>query len=212
MAQKVSAKKTTEKKTRPQRPASPAPPQTPPALRFSFQDDYLSPQEVRRVLEERARTLARPPASVEAGNRIQVVTFRLGREYYGVETDYVENIHMLKEWTPVPGTPDFCVGVVNLRGRIVSVVDLHAFFGLGKVPTDEDAQVIVVNVEGLEVGLLANEVRSVGPLVLEKLTPVLPTTSHVVAEYARGVTPEMVVLLDLPALMRDRRMIIREET
>lgn len=213
MAQKVASKKPAAKKPRSRKPAvSAAPlPAAPHCPRFSFQDEYLSPQELQRVLEERARSLARPPEVPETGTAVQVVIFRLGEEHYAVETDYVENIYPLQEWTLVPGTPAFCIGVVNLRGRIVSLVDLHAFLGLEKVAIDEDTQVIAVNVDGLEVGLLASEVRSVGSLLLEKLAPVLPTTSRVAAEYTRGVTPEMVVLLDLPALLRDRRFIVHEE-
>jgi len=213
MAQKVASKKPAVKKTgsRKSLPPEAFPAAAPPRPRFSFQDEYLSPQELQRVLEERARALARPLAVEETGTAVQVVTFRLGEEHYAVETDYVENIYPLREWTPVPGTPGFCIGVVNLRGRIVSLVDLHAFLGLEKVAIDENTQVIAVNVDGLEVGLLASEVRSVGPLLLEKLSPVLPTTSRVAAEYTRGITPEMIVLLDLPALLRDRRMIVHEE-
>ena len=213
MAQKRPSKETGAKRSRAKKPDQPvAKPETaPPGPRFSFHDDDLSPQQMRQILEERARALARPPEAAEAGTRVQIVTFRMGQEYYAVEAGYVEHIARLREWTPVPGTPDFCVGVVNLRGRIVSVIDLHAFFGLDKVPLQEDAQVIVVKVDGMEVGLLVNEVRSVGLLLLEKLAPVLPTTSRVAAEYTRGVTPEMVVLLDLPAMMRDRRMIVHQE-
>ena len=213
MAQKRSPKETGAKSSRAKKPDHlVAKPETATlGPRLSFHDDYLSPQQLRQILEERARALARPPDTPEEGTRVQIVTFRLGQEYYAVEAGYAEHIFRLREWTPVPGTPEFCVGVVNLRGRIVSVVDLHAFFGLDHVPVQDDAQVIVVKVDGLEVGLVVNEVRSVGPLLLEKLAPVLPTTSQVAAEYTRGVTPEMVVLLDLPALMRDRRIIVHQE-
>lgn len=213
MASKVSTKEAAAKKPRRQRPIQARTTSTPAFAepRFSFRDDVLSPEALRRVLEERARLLSRPPAVEETGNTIQVVSFRLGEEQYAIEVGYVEGIYPLREWTPVPGAPDFCVGVVNLRGRIFSIVDLHAFLGLDRVSIDDNTQIIAVNVEGLEVGLLASEVRSIGPLLLEKLSPVLPTTSRVAAEYARGVTPEMVVLLDLPALMGDRRMIVHEE-
>lgn len=213
MAPKSTAQKAAAKRPRAQKPA---PARTMPDTaaakpRFSFRDDSLSPEALRKALEERARLLAQPPAAEETGRAIPVVSFRLGEEQYAIEVGYVEGIHPLQEWTPVPGAPDFCLGVVNLRGRIISVVDLHAFLGLGRVPSDGDVQIIAVNVDGLEVGLLASEVRSIGSLLLEKLAPVLPTTSRVAAEYARGVTPEMVVLLDLPALLRDRRMIVHEE-
>jgi purine-binding chemotaxis protein CheW len=174
-------------------------------------DEILSPEEVQHILQERARVLAQIPPAEERGATAQVVMFTLGQEVYGIEATYVENIYPLEELTPVPCTPDFVLGVVNLRGRILSVIDLHRFLGLEGIHIDEETQVMAVSAAGLEIGLLANEVRAVVALPLEKLTPALPTTARVAAEYTRGVTPEMVVLLDLEALLRDRRMIVQEE-
>jgi len=173
--------------------------------------EEMSPAEVVRILQARAQTLAQEPPDEGEGTTAEVVIFTLGDEVYGVEAVHVENIYPLEGLTPIPCTPDFVVGVVNLRGRIFSVLDLHRFMGLTGITTDENTQVIAVNVAGLEVGILANDVRSVGPLALDKLDPALPTVTHVAAEFTRGVTPDMVVLLDLEALMRDRRMVVHEE-
>jgi purine-binding chemotaxis protein CheW len=174
-------------------------------------DEELSPEEVARILQARAQTLAQVPPPSGEGTTVQVVLFTLGDEVYGIEAGYVENIYPLEGLTPIPCTPDFVVGVVNLRGRIFSVVDLRRFMGLPGITTDENTQVIATNVAGLEVALLANDVLSVGPLALDKLGPALPTATHIAAEFTRGVTPELAVLLNLEALMRDRRMIVHEE-
>ena len=174
-------------------------------------DEEMSPEEVARVLQARAQALARKPAEEGEGQTAQIAVFALGEEIYGIEATHVENIYPLEGLTPVPCTPDFVIGVVNLRGRIFSVVDLHSFMGLNTIAVDENTQVIAINVAGLEVGLLANDVRSVGALPLSSLEPALPTITHVAAEYTRGVTSEMMVLLDLEAIMRDRRMIVHEE-
>jgi purine-binding chemotaxis protein CheW len=178
------------------------------------QADYaeeISPEEVARILRARAQTLAQVPPEEGAGATAQVVIFALGDEAYGIEAGHVENIYPLEGLTPVPCTPDFVAGVVNLRGRILSVIDLRRFMGLGGITVDENTQVIAVNAAGLEVGLLANDVRSVGTLSLDKLDPALPTSTHATAEYTRGVTPDMIVLLDLEAILLDRRMVVREE-
>ena len=174
-------------------------------------EEAMSPEEVARILQTRAQTLAQVPPQEGLGTMAQVVTFTLGDEVYGIEAVHVENIYALEGLTPVPCTPDFVTGVVNLRGRIYSVIDLHRFMGLAGITTDENTQIIAVNVAGLEIGLLANDVRSVGSLSLEQLGPALPTVTHVAAEYTRGVTPDMTVLLDLEALVRDRRMVVHEE-
>lgn len=174
-------------------------------------DEAMSPEEVSRILQARAQTMAEIPPTEGEGATVQVVLFTLGDEVYGIEAGYVENIYPLEGLTPVPCTPDFVVGVVNLRGRIFSVIDLHRFMGLAGVTTDENTLVIATNVAGLEVCLLANNVLSVGTMALDKLGPALPTATHIAAEYTRGVTSDLAVLLDLEALMRDRRMIVHEE-
>ncbi len=189
-----------------------APAETPPAAQGPVvSDETLSREEIAQILQQRARTIAQPAEAETAGDSIQVVVFALGKEQYAVAARFVESIYPLESITPVPCTPAFVRGVVNLRGRILSVVDLHHFMGLGSVQIDEDSQVIVVNAAGLEVGLLSNEVRSVGPLVLRDLRPALPTTARVATEYTRGVTADMLVLLDIEALLKDSRMVVQEE-
>jgi purine-binding chemotaxis protein CheW len=174
-------------------------------------DEEISPEEVARILQARAQSLAQVPTEELAGSTAQVVIFALGEESYGIGATHVENIYPLEGLTPVPCTPDFVVGIVNLRGRIFPVIDLHSFMGLDAITVDENTQVIAVSVAGLEVGLLANDVQSVGTLSLSNLEPALPTVTHIAAEYTRGVTPDMIVLLDLEAIMQDRRMIVHEE-
>ncbi len=192
-------------------PPPEAPAQVPVTRAATVVDEVLSPEDVRQVLAARAQTLAQVPPAEEQGATVQVVVLSLGEEVYGVEAKYVEGIYPLEGLTQVPCTPDFVVGVVNLRGRILSIVDLHQFLGLGKTAVDENTQVVGVNVAGIEVGFLANVVRSVGPLNQDKLEPVLPTTARIAAEYTRGVTSDLLVFLDLEALMRDPRMTVQEE-
>ena len=174
-------------------------------------DEEISPAEIARILQARAQSLAQVPPEEGSGATAQVVVFTLGQQVYAIEALHVENIHPLEGLTPIPCTPDFVAGVVNLRGRIVPVVDLQRFMGLDKTTSDENTQVIALNVGGLEMGLLANDVRSVGALALDQLGPALPTTTQVASEYTRGVTPDMIVLLDIVAIAHDRRMIVHEE-
>src|SRR5947209_17100846 len=80
----------------------------------------LSPERARAVMEERARTLARiPPRAPHATEVLEVVTFGLADERYAVETRHVREVVRPAEFTPVPGAPDFLVGLVNLRGDIL---------------------------------------------------------------------------------------------
>ena len=86
-----------------------------------------------KILEERARALARLPAKEEVeGGTLHLVTFPLGEERYGVEITLVQEIQSLESqaWTRVPCTPHFIFGAVNIRGRIYSVMDIARFLGL----------------------------------------------------------------------------------
>jgi len=174
-------------------------------------DETLSQPEVVQVLQKRTRALAQIPPVPEAGETIPVVVFAVGEETYAVEARHVEGVYPLEGLTPVPCTPDFVVGVVNLRGRILSVLDLRRFLGLPGVDLGGQAQVIAVSAAGLEIGLVATAVRAVSVLPAASLGPALPTTGQVAAEFTRGVTPDLVVLLDLEALLQHPRVVVREE-
>jgi len=178
---------------------------------FVVEAEGLAPDEIARILEKRARVLAQVPPAREGGEVIQAVTFALGDELYAIEISCVSGIYPLEGLTPVPCTPDYCAGVVNLRGRILSVIDIHRFMGLPGAVAHNGAQVIVVRAAGVEVGILADRVLEVHSLPLAELQPALPTTSRGAAEYARGVAPDMRVLLDLPALLGDGRIVVREK-
>ena len=87
-----------------------------------------SEAEKKRILKTRAEVLAREPDKIEQGEQIEVVGFTLSYEQYGVESLYVREVYPLKEYTPVPCTPAFVLGIINLRGEILSILDLRKFF------------------------------------------------------------------------------------
>jgi purine-binding chemotaxis protein CheW len=188
-------------------PAEPPPDaRSAPALTF----DETKSEELAQVFQQRARALAQIPPKEEEGESLEVVVFSLGEEQYAVRADYVEVIRPLDRWTPVPCTPEFVVGVINLRGRVVSVVDLRRFLGQDGILLEQGAEVMVVKAGPMELGLAVSEVRAVRALRMRDLGPV-PSTTQRVAEYALGVTADLLVLLDLEALLDDKRIVVWEE-
>ena len=109
-----------------------------------------SRRERLHMLELRARALARQPEST-AGDRavLEVVVFRLGGETYALEITHVREVHPLRGLTPLPGVPPFVAGLVNVRGEILSVVDLRDFFGLPAGETTDRNRVIVLEDEDI---------------------------------------------------------------
>lgn len=178
---------------------------------FVGEHEGLSPEEITRILAQRARELARVPPREEVGERLHVVVFTMGEETYAIDSTHVETIRPLEGLTPVPCTPEFVVGVVNLRGRILSVIDLHRFLGLERLDLAETMLVIAIHAEGLDIGLLVDQVLATRALALDDLEMALPTAAPMVAEYTRGVTPDMVVLLDITRILKDQRIIVQEE-
>ena len=170
----------------------------------------MSAQKVQAILEERARALAKV-TEVKTGETLRVVVFSLTNETYGIPTDYVREVQPLREVTPVPCTPGFVVGVINIRGSIYSAIDIRDFLGVPKRETTDLTKVILVNAAGLEVGILADDVAGEMSVPLAEIRPPLATHAGVKEEYTQGVTKDMLIILNLEALMRDERMIVHEE-
>ena len=116
----------------------------------------------------------------------------------------------MERWTPVPCTPGFVVGVINLRGRVLSVIDLHRFLGQEGIGLEQGAEVVVVKSDEMELGIAVSEVQAVRALHMGDLGPA-PATTQRVADYALGVTADLLVLLDLEALLGDERIVVWKE-
>lgn len=165
-----------------------------------------------RVLRERAVALARAPQpDVAPGGQLELLEFKLANERYALETRHVVEVHPLRDLTPLPGTPPFVRGIVNLRGRILPVFDLKKFFGLPEQGVTDLHRIIVVRGNGLELGLLADVVASVRSVAVESLAPPLPTLSEIAAVYLKGVSAERLVVLDLDRILADPKIVIDDE-
>jgi purine-binding chemotaxis protein CheW len=169
----------------------------------------LAPERARAVLEERARALARVPAQAPAASEVlAVVTFTLAGAGYAVEARHVREVVRPGEHTPVPGAPDFLVGVVNLRGEILAVFDLRKFFGLPPGAETDASRILVLGGDRAEFGVLADEVHEVRVLRTADLLEPPASVAGVGREYLRGVTAEALAVLDGDVLLRDGRLFI----
>ena len=173
----------------------------------------MSDAATKRVLRERAQALARVDAAAVAADAdvLELLEFRLAAERYAVETRYVVEVHPLRELTPLPGTPAFVRGIVNLRGRILPVFDLKKFFDLPEQGLTDLHRIIVVRGHELELGLLADTVATVRTLPRAALQPSLPTLSEIGAEYLMGVSEERIIVLDLARILTDPKIVVNDE-
>jgi purine-binding chemotaxis protein CheW len=166
----------------------------------------------KQILRARARALARSPArAVGAETSVELLEFRLAQEKYALEARYVREVCPLKSLTPLPGTPPFVLGIVNVRGRILPVLDLKKFFDLPERGLTDLHRIILVQGNDLELGLLADVIVGLRTIPVDSLQPSLPTLTGIRAEYLKGVTAERLVVLDLASVLRDPKIIVHDD-
>ncbi len=168
--------------------------------------------DAQRILRERARALARVPLRLPAADTmLELLEFRLARERYALESRHVQEVHPLRELTPLPGTPAFLLGIVNVRSRILPVLDLKKFFDLPEQGLTDLHRIIRVRGNDLELGLLADVVVGVRSVPAASLQPSLPTLTGIRADYLKGVTDERLVVLDLERILADPKIVVHED-
>ncbi len=172
-----------------------------------FAEPSLSQEVVQRLLAERAHLLARRPSRSALGTLTEVVICRLGDEQYAIELNRMRSVQRLTGLTAIPCTPGYVAGVLNVRGEMLTVLNLGVVFGLER-PTAvaETALVLVVELELARVGLLVDEVLGLRPLAFDGLDT-LPSGGDAV----RGIAEGRIVVVNLDQLLVDRRFEVHEE-
>ncbi len=170
-----------------------------------------SREQKNKILKERAKALSREEQKETEREEIEVVEFLLAHEKYAFETEYVREVVPLKELTLLPGTPPFILGITNVRGQIVSVMDIKKFFELPEKGLTDLNKVILLHSQDMEFGVLADMISGVRKLFADELQMTLPTLTGIREEYLRGVTLERVVVLDAEKLLADEKIVVKEE-
>jgi len=171
-----------------------------------------SPNDIAAILRARAQILARPPPSHDsASTALEVIEFALAHERYALETSCVTAVHALEALTPLPGTPPFIAGIVNVRGRIIAVLDIRKFFDLPEAGITDAHQIMLVRSGDMEFAILADLVIGARSIPSESIQSSLPTLTGVRGEYLKGVTAERLVILDAGRIAADPRIIVQDE-
>ena len=164
------------------------------------------------VLRSRARALVQEAtSSATTVAALEVIEFGLAQERYALEAAYVREVHPLEDLTPLPGTPPFVAGIVNVRGRILPVIDIKKFFDLPEAGITDAHKILLVHTDEMELGILADPVVGVKSVPLDTIQSSLPTLTGLREEYLKGVTVERLVILDVGRILMDRRIMVHEE-
>jgi purine-binding chemotaxis protein CheW len=169
-------------------------------------------KEIRAKLKNRARVLAQEPEQKKvAAAVIEIITFTLAAETYGIESAFVREVYPLKDFTSLPGVPPFIFGIINVRGRILPVVDLKKLFNLPEKGLGELNRVIILCNDQMEFGILADVVHGTNIIELEEIQVVPFTVSDIAEEYLKGVTNKNLIIIDAVKLLSDKSIVVNEE-
>jgi purine-binding chemotaxis protein CheW len=168
-----------------------------------------SPESARAIMDERARRLADAGArQVEPTQVLETLGFGLGVERYAVESKHVREVVRLVDFTPVPGAPEFLLGITNLRGQVLVLADLRKFFGLRQQGLSDLARVVVVGTDRPELGILADEAHELRSIPVTEIQDPPESMSGIGSEYLLGVTKDALIVLDGARLLTDPRLFV----
>jgi purine-binding chemotaxis protein CheW len=172
---------------------------------LNWDDETRSRVSEAARLRQRAEQYAAPPKEAKAApeDALTVLSFDLGGERYGVDVMLVRGVRSITKIARVPGIPAFYRGVVNVRGQILTVLDLRTFFDI-PVADDETMppELVIVRSNNLEIGLLAHGVTGVVSVPREAVIP----ADNI--RYALGVTAGRLVLLNIEQMFDDDRLMV----
>jgi len=171
-----------------------------------------SPEERQAILRARARALSwEERKDVGPKEFLEIIQFRLAGETYGIASAFVREVYPLKDITPLPGTPPFVLGIINVRGQILSVVDLKVFFNLPQKGLGDLNKVIILCNDRMEFGILADAILATYPVLLDAIQPAPLAVAGIGLEYLKGVTGEGVIILDASGILDDEKIIVLQE-
>lgn len=137
----------------------------------------------------------------------QIVVFQLMEQVYGIDINSVYEIIRMESITKVPRSLHFVEGVIDLRGRIIPVIDLSVLFGLGQNERTQASRIIIVEVSGQTIGMIVDSVQEVLRIPVSAIEPPPPVVNGIDAAYLRGIA----ILEERLIILLDQNKILMEE-
>jgi purine-binding chemotaxis protein CheW len=142
--------------------------------------------------------------TVTGGEVLQLVTFTLGNEEYAVNILNVQEINRITEITQVPNSPDYVEGVINLRGKVIPVINLRKKFNFENKPTDDTSRIIIMEIQGVTNGLIVDSVSEVLRIPSSSVEPPPPMSAELQSQFIKGIAKmenRLIILIDLDNLL-----------
>ena len=161
-----------------------------------------------------AENLAAQKSSSQATGSMQLVSFKLSDETYGIEITKIREIILVGEITRVPETPQYIKGLINLRSSVIPVIDLRARFALPENELTQDSRIMVLNVGRRTIGIVVDSVNEVLRVSQEQISPAPPTVASLGNQYMTGLVrleEQLLILLDVDRLFGEEATAAMDE-
>lgn len=169
-------------------------------------DELTQPvRSTAETLRARAKALAKKRAKDQEEESFEIVEFLLDNESYGFQPQKLREICLLSYVTTIPCTPSFIVGVINLRGQIITIVNIKILLGFQQQMVAVHNKAIIIESGKLCIGFLADEVVGVRKVAVSSMQHTLSTLSGLSATYLKGITTDRMIILDVEKILNDSR-------
>ncbi len=142
-----------------------------------------------------------------AGDEVlQFVTFTLNDEEYAVDILSVQEINRITEITKVPNSPDYVEGVINLRGKVIPVINLRSKFGFKEKATDDDSRIIIMEIQGIINGVIVDSVSEVLRIPASAIEAAPAVASDTISQFIKGLAKldnRLVILVEIDNLVEE---------
>ncbi|MEI7499867.1 MAG: chemotaxis protein CheW [Bacteroidota bacterium] len=165
-----------------------------------------------KILKARAKEVSGRKTKPEMpGESVMVVEFLLTSERYGIDTQYVSEVLSLKEMTLIPGVPAFVTGIMNVRGKILSIVNLKLLFNLKEKGLTELNKIIILKCDKMEFGIVVDAIAATREVFIHNLGVPPANIDGTGAEYIKGITPDGLILLDGEHILSNKAIIVNQK-
>jgi purine-binding chemotaxis protein CheW len=145
----------------------------------------------------------------EVHGTMQLVSFTLAKELYGIEITKVREIILITDITRIPETPNFLKGLINLRSMVIPVIDLRVRFGMPEGETTDESRIMVLQAGGKTIGIVVDAVSEVLRVKQDQISPPPPTVAGLGREYLSGLVKldeKLLILLDIDKIFNEEEM------
>lgn len=168
-------------------------------------------EDISEILRKRAKHIATESDKDKIKKELlSVLEFSLGKENYAIETKYLKEIMPASHITDLPCTPKYIFGVVNIRGKIVTVIDLKSILNLDYVGFNDFASIIVVEHKESLVGVIADEIMGINDIDVETIQHSKPDVIKIKDAFFAGITNETLILLNIEKILSEKSILVDE--